>query len=93
MTKQPETGVAAHEQTATESPEKPFVLRTRIYRGVWTPALDAALTRCRHAQRAVYNRTVNAVAPQGGRIPAKLKRPTDPDALYGQLTEWRAAAP
>ena len=71
------------------SAEKPFVLRTRIYRGVWTPALDAALARCRHAQRAVYNRTVDAVAPEGGRIPAKLKRPTDPDALYAQLTEWR----
>ena len=69
------------------------MLRTRIYRAVWTRALDDALTRCRHAQRAVYNRTVDAVAPEGGRIPAKLKRPTDPDALYGQFAEWRAANP
>ena len=37
----------------------------------------------------MYNRTVNAVEPEGGRIPAKLKRRTDPDALYGQLTQWR----
>ena len=58
-----------------------------------TPALDDSLTRCRHAQRAVYNRTIDAVAPEGGRIPAKLKRPTDPDSLYGQLTEWRMAMP
>ena len=93
MTERQETRSTRTDSSATTSPNTAFVLRTRIYRGVWTPALDAALTRCRHAQRAVYNRTINAVAPEGGRIPAKLKRPTDPDALYGQLTEWRANTP
>ena len=32
------------------------------------------LTRCRHAQRALYNLTVNAVAVQGGPVPATMKR-------------------
>ena len=93
MTKRQERPSTRTNSSATTSTHAGFVLRTRIYRGVWTPALDAALTRCRHAQRAVYNRTVNAVAPEGGPIPAKLKRPTAPDSLYGQLTEWRADTP
>ena len=93
MTEREETPSTNAARGATQSANTPFVLRTRIYRAVWTPALDDALTRCRHAQRAVYNRTINAVAPEGGRIPAKLKRPDEPDALYGQLAEWRAADP
>ena len=93
MRERQETPSAITGNSATTSPNTAFVLRTRIYRGVWTPALDAALTRCQHAQRAVYNRTVDAVVPEGGPIPAKLKRPSEPDALYGQLTEWRAAHP
>ena len=29
------------------------IIRTRIFRGRWTPSLDEALTRCRHQQRAM----------------------------------------
>ena len=65
------------------------VIRTRVYRGCWTPVLDEALTRCRHQQRAMYNRTINAVSPQGGAVPATMKSPGHPNGLYGQLTEWR----
>ena len=65
------------------------IIRTRVYRGCWTPALDEVLTRCRHAQRALYNLTVNAVAVQGGPVPATMKSPAHPDGLYGQLTGWR----
>ena len=65
------------------------VIRTRVYRGRWTPVLDEALTRCRHQQRAMYNRTINAVSPQGGAVPATMKSPGHPNGLYGQLTEWR----
>ena len=65
------------------------IIRTRIYRGRWTPALDEALTRCRHQQRALYNRAINGVAPQGGAVPATMKSPSHPDGFYGQLTEWR----
>ena len=66
------------------------VIRTRVYRARWTPALDDALTRCRHQQRALYNRTISAVAPQGGVVPAAMKSPGHPDGLYGQLTQWRS---
>ena len=62
---------------------------TVINRGRWTPVLDEALTRCRHQQRAMYNRTINAVSPQGGAVPATMKSPGHPNGLYGQLTEWR----
>ena len=66
------------------------IIRTRIYRGRWTPALDEVLTRCRHQQRALYNRAINGVAPvQGGAVPATMKSPSHPDGFYGQLTEWR----
>ena len=65
------------------------MLRTRIYRAKWTPALDAALERCRYAQRAVYNRTIAEVPDQGGPVPAKLKSAAHPDGLYGRLTGWR----
>ena len=65
------------------------IIRTRIYRGRWTPSLDEALTRCRHQQRAMYNRTINGVARQGGAVPATMKSPAHPDGFYGQLTEWR----
>ena len=93
MTQHEKAQSAGHDNSATKSHDRPFVLRTRIYRVRWTPTLDAALTRCRHAQRAVYNRTIDAVAPQGGRIPGKFKRPEEPDGLFGQLTRWRAATP
>ena len=65
------------------------IIRTRIYRGRWTPSLDEALTRCRHQQRAMYNRTINGVARQGGAVPATMKSPAHPDGFYGQITEWR----
>ena len=65
------------------------IIRTRVYRGCWTPALDEALSRCRHAQRALYNLTVNAVPVQAGPVPATMKSPAHPDGLYGQLTGWR----
>ena len=76
-------------QTTIMSDARATILRTRVYRGCWTPALDEALTRCRHAQRALYNLTVNAVAVQGGPVPATMKSPAHPDGLYGQLTGWR----
>ena len=41
-------------QTTIMSDAPATILRTRVYRGCWTPALDEALTRCRHAQRALY---------------------------------------
>ena len=69
------------------------IIRTRIYRGRWTPALDEALTRCRHQQRACYNLAVNAVAIQGGPVPPTMKSPAHPDGFYGQLTEWRRETP
>ena len=65
------------------------IIRTRIYRGRWTPSLDEALTRCRHQQRTMYHRTINGVARQGGAVPATMKSPAHPDGFYGQLTEWR----
>ena len=37
----------------------------------------------------MYNRTINAVSPQGGAVPATMKSPGHPNGLYGQLTEWR----
>ena len=78
-------------QTTIMSDARATILRTRpwVYRGCW-PALDEALTRCsRHAQRALYNLTVNAVAVQGGPVPATMKSPAHRDGLYGQLTGWR----
>ena len=80
----------APKSASSKSKQKPFVLRTRIYRAVWTPALDAALARCRHAQRALYNKTIDAVAAEGGRIPPTQRSQMHPDGLYGQLTAWRA---
>ena len=76
-------------QTTTMSDAPVTIIRTRIYRGRWTPALDEALTRCRHQQRALYNRAINGVAPQGGAVPATMKSPSHRDGFYGQLTEWR----
>ena len=76
-------------QTTIMSDARATIIRTRVYRGCWTPALDEVLTRCRHAQRALYNLTVNAVAVQGGPVPATMKSPAHPDGLYGQLTGWR----
>ena len=77
----------------TMSDRPATIIRTRVYRGRWTPALDEALTRCRHQQRALYNRTINTVAPQGGTVPATMKSPGHPDGLYGQLTQWRHETP
>ena len=61
-----------------------------MYKAKWTPELEASLTACRHAQRAVYNMTVAAVPEIGGPVPAKQKSPAAPDGLLGQLTTWRA---
>ena len=80
-------------KAVTECRAPPTVLRTRIYRAKWTLALDAALTRCRHVQRGVYNRTIADIAPQGGSVPAKQKSPAHPDGLSGRLTEWRSETP
>ena len=90
MTPRRETSWGTAQAPATESQGRPFVLRTRIYRAVWTPALDASLTRCRHAQRALYNKTIDAVASEGGRVPPAQRSQAHPDGLYGQLTAWRA---
>ena len=57
----------------TECRHTPTVLCTRIYRARWTPTLDAALTKCRHLQRALYNQTIASVPSQGGRVPASQK--------------------
>ena len=76
-------------QTTIMSDARATILRTRVYRGCWSPALDEALTRCRHAQRALYNLTVNAVAVQGGPVPTTMKSPAHRDGFYGQLTGWR----
>ena len=73
----------------TECQHTPTVLRTRIYRARWTPTLDAALTKCRHLQRALYNQTIASVPSEGGRVPASQKSPTEPEGMYGQLTRWR----
>ena len=90
MVETPDNTSAPAKPQATQSSETPFVLRKRIYRAVRTPDLEAALTRCRHVQRAVYNRTIDAVAPEGGPVLALYKSPDHPDGLYGQLTDWRA---
>ena len=83
-------GVTTKEPSGDTMTVRPStIIRTRVYRASWTPALDDALTRCRHQQRALYNRTINAVAPQGGAVPAAMKSPHHPDGLYGQLTDWR----
>ena len=83
-------GVTTKEPSGDTMSVRPStIIRTRVYRASWTPALDDALTRCRHQQRALYNRTINAVAPQGGAVPAAMKSPRHPDGLYGQLTDWR----
>ena len=73
----------------TECQHTPTVLRTRIYRARWTPTLDAALTKCRHLQRAVYNQTIASVPSRGGRVPASQQSPAEPEGMYGQLTRWR----
>ena len=44
----------------TQSQEQAFVLRTRIYRGEWTPALEDSLSRASWDQC----RTVAGLRPQ-----------------------------
>ena len=45
---------------------------------------------CQHAQRAVFNLGVAAVAAEGGTLAPLQKNPDAPDAFFAQLTEWRA---
>ena len=47
------------------------------------------MTRCRRQQRALYNRTIATLPPEGGPVPAAMRSPAYPDGLFGQLTGWR----
>ena len=59
--------------TLCENPDT--VIRTRICRAIVTPKLIARMCTCRHAQRAVYNLGIGAVAAEGGTLPALHKNP------------------
>ena len=54
-------------QTTITSDARATILRTRVYRGCWTPALDEVLTRCYRRCEIVGERSVRKCSYRGVR--------------------------
>ena len=80
----------AQEAAVTQCEKPRTVTRTRIYRAIVTHELIARMSACRHAQRAVFNLGVAAIAGEGGTLAPLQKNPDAPEAFFAQLTRWRA---
>ena len=65
------------------------VTRTMCYDIRTSATLLREVDRLRHDQRAVYNRVIESLPPEGGNVPTLQKSIKHPDGFYEQLTQWR----